>query len=152
MPQEGRPECDYSVMVSRAEKRRAADFWPIHLRDRLPVIPISLRFPDAAASVDLQQASPSLRRPRLRAFHLQPRARTEPVGERQSLGTTVCSHLIHIGHIAGTFKNGENKLLVAGPSKYSLVHTFILKLGHQVFRDFAASSSSRGRTCLHAEL
>ena len=55
MPQEGRPECDYSVMVSRAEKRRAADFWPIRLRDRLPVIPIPLRPPDAAARVDLQE-------------------------------------------------------------------------------------------------
>jgi hypothetical protein len=56
MPQEGRPECDYSVMVSRAEKRRAADFWPVRLRDRLPVIPIPLRLPDAAARVDLQEA------------------------------------------------------------------------------------------------
>jgi hypothetical protein len=56
MPQEGRPECDYSVMVSRAEKRRAAGFWPIQLRDRLPVIPIPLRTPDAAAQVDLQDA------------------------------------------------------------------------------------------------
>ena len=56
MPQEGRPECDYSVMVSRAEKRRAAEFWPIRLRDRLPVIPIPLRPPDAAARVDLQEA------------------------------------------------------------------------------------------------
>jgi Protein of unknown function (DUF4058) len=55
MPQEGRPECDYSVMVSRAEKRRAADFWPIRLRDRLPVIPIPLRTLDAAARVDLQE-------------------------------------------------------------------------------------------------
>ena len=56
MPQEGRPECDYSVLVSRAEKRRAADFWPIRLRNRLPVIPIPLRPPDAAAPVDLQEA------------------------------------------------------------------------------------------------
>jgi Protein of unknown function (DUF4058) len=56
MPQEGRPECDYSVMVSRAEKRRAADFWPIHLRDRLPVIPIPLRSPDTSANVDLQDS------------------------------------------------------------------------------------------------
>ena len=56
MPQEGRPECDYSVMVSRAEKRRAADFWPIHLRDRLPVIPIPLRSSESAACVDLQEA------------------------------------------------------------------------------------------------
>jgi Protein of unknown function (DUF4058) len=42
MPREGRPECDYSVMVSRAEKRRAADLWPIRLRDRMPMIPIPL--------------------------------------------------------------------------------------------------------------
>jgi hypothetical protein len=56
MPDDGRPECDYSVMVSRAEKRRAADFWPIRLRDRLPVIPVPLRAPDAAARADLQEA------------------------------------------------------------------------------------------------
>jgi Protein of unknown function (DUF4058) len=55
MPQKGRPDCDYSVMVSRAEKRWAADFWPIRLRDRLPTIPIPLRTPDAAAPVDLQE-------------------------------------------------------------------------------------------------
>jgi len=55
MPQEGRPECDYSVMVSRAEKRLAAGFWPIRLRDRLPVIPVPLRSPDVAARVDLQE-------------------------------------------------------------------------------------------------
>jgi hypothetical protein len=56
MPQEGRPPCDYSVMVSRAEKRRAADFWPVMLRGRLPVIPVPLRPPDEAARVDLQEA------------------------------------------------------------------------------------------------
>jgi hypothetical protein len=56
MPQEGRPECDYSVMVSRAEKRRVADFWPVRLRERLPVIPIPLRSPVVAARVDLQDA------------------------------------------------------------------------------------------------
>jgi hypothetical protein len=56
MPQEGRPDCDYSVMVSRAEKRRAAGFWPIRLRERLPLIPIPLRPPDDAAPVDLQEA------------------------------------------------------------------------------------------------
>jgi hypothetical protein len=55
MPQARRSECDYSVMVSRAEKRRAADFWPIRLRDRLPSIPIPLRPTDAAAAVDLQE-------------------------------------------------------------------------------------------------
>jgi hypothetical protein len=55
MYQEGRLQCDYSVMLSRAEKRPTADFWPIRLRDRLPVIPIPLRPPDAAAQVDLQE-------------------------------------------------------------------------------------------------
>ena len=56
MPQEGRPACDYSVMVSRREKRPAADYWPIGLRDRLPVIPIPLRPTDDAVAVDLQEA------------------------------------------------------------------------------------------------
>ena len=55
MPQQSRPECDYSVMVSRADKRPAADFWPIRLRNRLPLIPFPLRPPDAAARVDLQE-------------------------------------------------------------------------------------------------
>jgi hypothetical protein len=55
MPSEDRPDCDYSVLVSRAEKRRAADFWPIRLRERLPVIPIPLRPPDDAVPVDLQE-------------------------------------------------------------------------------------------------
>ena len=50
MPAEGRPECDYSIMVSQAEKRRAADFWPVRLRERLPIIPIPMRHPDGAAS------------------------------------------------------------------------------------------------------
>lgn len=56
MPQEGRPECDYSVMISRAERRSPAGCWPIKLRDPLPVIPIPLRPPDDAVPVDLQEA------------------------------------------------------------------------------------------------
>jgi Protein of unknown function (DUF4058) len=56
MPQDGRPDCDYSIMVSLAEKRPAADLWPVKLREPLPVIPIPLRPPDAAAGVDLQEA------------------------------------------------------------------------------------------------
>ena len=55
MPAENRPEGDYSVLVSRAEERPAADFWPIRLRDRLPVIPIPLWAPDGDARVDLQE-------------------------------------------------------------------------------------------------
>ena len=54
MPAEGRPAGDYSVLVSRAERRPAAEFWPIPLRQRLPAIPIPLRAPDGDAPVDLQ--------------------------------------------------------------------------------------------------
>ena len=90
MPQEGRPECDYSVMVSRAEKRRAAEFWPIRLRDRLPVIPIPLRPPDDAAPVDLQEA---LHRaydgPGYEHFIYRGESGTTPVSKRCGLGPAV---------------------------------------------------------------
>jgi hypothetical protein len=48
------PECDYYAMVSRVEKRPQADLWPIRLRERLPVLPIPLRAPDADAHLDLK--------------------------------------------------------------------------------------------------
>jgi hypothetical protein len=54
MPIADRPDCDYSVLVSRVEERPDAGFWPIRLRDRLPVIPVPLRAPDANAQLDLQ--------------------------------------------------------------------------------------------------
>ncbi|MFO0950986.1 MAG: DUF4058 family protein [Isosphaeraceae bacterium] len=54
MPADDRADADYSVLVSRAERRPQAEFWPIRLRDRLPVIPIPLRTPEADAAVDLQ--------------------------------------------------------------------------------------------------
>jgi hypothetical protein len=55
-PMMDRPVCDYSVVVSRAERRPLAGFWAIGLRDRLPVIPIPLRSADGDARVDLQEA------------------------------------------------------------------------------------------------
>jgi hypothetical protein len=54
MPAEGRPRCSYSVLVSRAERRLEAAFWPISLRDRLPEIPVPVRAPDPDARLDLQ--------------------------------------------------------------------------------------------------
>lgn len=54
MPAPDRPECDYSVMVSRAERRPEADFWPIALREPLPFIPVPLRAPDRDATLNLQ--------------------------------------------------------------------------------------------------
>jgi Protein of unknown function (DUF4058) len=55
MPADDRPEGDYSVLVSRSERRPAAEFWPLGLRDRLPVIPIPLRPSDPDGRVDLQE-------------------------------------------------------------------------------------------------
>jgi hypothetical protein len=55
MPLQGRPKCDYSVLVSRASARPWAGFWPIRLRQRLPVVPVPLRPPDRDGQVDLQE-------------------------------------------------------------------------------------------------
>jgi hypothetical protein len=54
MPVRSRLACDYSVMVSRAERRPKAAFWAIKLRERLPVIPVPLRAEDGDVRVDLQ--------------------------------------------------------------------------------------------------
>jgi hypothetical protein len=54
MPMAGLPECDYCVLVSRAETRPVAGVWPLHLRDPLPSIPIPLRSPHPGARLDLQ--------------------------------------------------------------------------------------------------
>jgi hypothetical protein len=54
MPAEGRPECVFSVLVSRAGQRPRADFWPFGLRDPLPVVPIPLRDGDPDARLDLR--------------------------------------------------------------------------------------------------
>jgi hypothetical protein len=54
MPDHDRPVSTYGVMVSRAEERPAADFWPIGLRDPLPMIPVPLR-PASQATLDLQE-------------------------------------------------------------------------------------------------
>jgi hypothetical protein len=54
-PLEQLPPCDYYVMISRSQQRPRVGLWPLHLRDRLPVIPIPLRGPDPDAQLDLQQ-------------------------------------------------------------------------------------------------
>lgn len=53
--QVGSQDHDYSILVSRADRRLPAALWKIRLRDRLPEIPVPLREPDEDASVDLQQ-------------------------------------------------------------------------------------------------
>lgn len=52
MPDEDRPDTPYGVLVSRAEERPRAGFWPIGLRDPLPVVPVPLR-ETAEARLDL---------------------------------------------------------------------------------------------------
>jgi hypothetical protein len=48
------PACAYYVLVSRYADRPKVDFWPIGLRERLPVVPIPLLPPDADVLLDLQ--------------------------------------------------------------------------------------------------
>ena len=54
MPLEDLPDCDYYVMVSRAEERPQVGLWPLRVRDSLPRVPIPLRRPDPDAWVDLK--------------------------------------------------------------------------------------------------
>ncbi len=51
------PPCEYTVHVSRVERRPKgkAQVWPIRLTQRLPVIPIPLRPGDEDGKLDLQQ-------------------------------------------------------------------------------------------------
>lgn len=54
LPLEGLPACDYCVTITRAQERPRVGIWPIGLQEKLPVIPIPLKSPDADASADLQ--------------------------------------------------------------------------------------------------
>lgn len=55
MPSAHAAACDYCVLVSRQEERPRAGYWPILLRERLPVIPVPLREPLVEARLDLQE-------------------------------------------------------------------------------------------------
>jgi hypothetical protein len=54
MPYDERPAGLYSVLVSRADDRPRAGFWPFALRDPLPTVPIPLRSDDPDAHLDLR--------------------------------------------------------------------------------------------------
>lgn len=54
MPWVDMPTCDYYALVSRVHERPRSDFWPVGLRDPLPIIPIPLRQGEPEASLDLQ--------------------------------------------------------------------------------------------------
>jgi hypothetical protein len=48
------PASDYRVLVSRADRRTKTRFWPIGVRQALPVIPIPLRGKDPEVPLDLE--------------------------------------------------------------------------------------------------
>src|SRR5271157_1336526 len=54
LPPTERPGGPYSVLVSRAQTRPRAGFWPFGLRDPLPTVPIPLKGDDADARLDLR--------------------------------------------------------------------------------------------------
>jgi hypothetical protein len=56
MPAIDRPECDYSVLISRPDGRPGAGFGAIALRDPLPTVPIPLRTGEPDAHLDLRAA------------------------------------------------------------------------------------------------
>lgn len=91
----GLPECAYYVMVSRMQKRPQADFWPIGLRDPLPVIPIPLSESDADAQLDLQAVLHHVYDDgRLRELHLRGRTPSCPSCRRSGMGQAVPSSVV----------------------------------------------------------
>ena len=48
------PPCDYYALVRRRADAPRIGFWPIGLRDPLPVLPIPLKAPDADIALDLK--------------------------------------------------------------------------------------------------
>ncbi|WP_337176738.1 DUF4058 family protein [Paludisphaera sp.] len=56
MPPADRPPCAYSALVVRRGRGSVAEFWPIGLRDPLPIIPVPLNEPDGDATLDLKAA------------------------------------------------------------------------------------------------
>jgi hypothetical protein len=43
-------------MLSRADRRPKVSVWPIHLHDRLPIVPVPLLEPDSDSALDLGSA------------------------------------------------------------------------------------------------
>jgi hypothetical protein len=50
------PEVPYFVFLSRAEGRPAIDIWPLPLRERFPIVPVPLQWPDPDVPLDLNAA------------------------------------------------------------------------------------------------
>ncbi len=50
------PPADYLIMISPWGERPDADVWPVHIRQRLPTLPIPLLAPDPPAQLDVEEA------------------------------------------------------------------------------------------------
>ncbi|MCP4164872.1 MAG: DUF4058 family protein [Chloroflexi bacterium] len=50
------PPADYLLMICRRGERPDADVWPVHIRQRLPTLPIPLLDPDPPAQLDVEEA------------------------------------------------------------------------------------------------
>lgn len=50
------PPADYSIFLSRAERRPLTEIWPLTVRDPVPVVPVPLLPGDDDAPLDLQHA------------------------------------------------------------------------------------------------
>lgn len=50
------PTASYFIFLTRAQRRDLIEAWPIHLHDRLPIVPVPLRAPDADIPLNLQTA------------------------------------------------------------------------------------------------
>jgi hypothetical protein len=48
------PECPYTLLVARPNKKRLCDVWPASFQSRLPIIPVPLAPPDPDLTLDLQ--------------------------------------------------------------------------------------------------
>ena len=56
MPEAAVPPAPYYVVLSRVERRPYFQVWPVHLSERLPVLPVPLRAPDPDVALDLGAA------------------------------------------------------------------------------------------------
>jgi hypothetical protein len=54
LPMKNDHYCDYCVLMSHRQHRPSVFYWPIRLRERLPIVPIPMREPDADVELDLQ--------------------------------------------------------------------------------------------------
>ena len=94
LPAQNRPDCAYSVLVSRAERRPLAEFWPIGLRTPLPMVPVPLRVGDRDARLDLRAILDRVYDESGYPFYLYQRSPTRPWLKTMPPGLGRSSHRV----------------------------------------------------------